>query len=222
MAVYILTRSPTKALTGKTLFETWYGHLPNLSHLRRFGCDAYIHVPNAQRTKLKPKARLCMFLGYVPNTTKQWQLWDGCHQRIVIGTNVRFDENGFGNQRYEDPKMFEEILEDQTDRLSPPAPPRNRITVEKPPGDTALFPQMPAVVAPDAGDHSQPAVEALESESPLTSLSPLPPPSPPTQYLDPITPASPRSYAGVTGAFRLDGLTCTRPCKVFQAKVFKE
>ena len=78
-AVYILNRSPTKALTGKTPFEAWSGRRPNLSHLRRFGCDAYLHVPDAQRTKLKPKARLWMFLGYVPNTTKQWRLWDGRH-----------------------------------------------------------------------------------------------------------------------------------------------
>ena len=73
-AVYILNRSPTKALTRKTAFEAWFGHRPNLAHLRRFGCNAYLHVPDAQRTKLKPKARLCTFLGYVPNTTKQWRL----------------------------------------------------------------------------------------------------------------------------------------------------
>ena len=70
-AVYILNRIPTKALTGKTPFEAWLGRRPNLSHLRRFGCDANLHVPDAQRTKLKPKTRLCMFLGYVSNTTKQ-------------------------------------------------------------------------------------------------------------------------------------------------------
>ena len=78
-AVYILHWSATKALTGQTAFEAWFGRRPNLSHLRRFGCDAYLHVPDAQRTKLNPKARLCMFLGYVPNPTKQWRLWDGRH-----------------------------------------------------------------------------------------------------------------------------------------------
>ena len=46
-AVYILNRSPTKGLTGKTPFEAWFGRRPNLSHLRRFGCDAYLHVPDA-------------------------------------------------------------------------------------------------------------------------------------------------------------------------------
>ena len=195
-AVYILNRSPMKALMGKTPFEAWFGRRPNLSHLGHFGCDAYLHVPDAQRTKLKSKARLCMFLEYVPNTTKQGRLWDGHHQRIVIGLNVKFDENGFGNRQYEDPKMLEEISVDHTDRLRPPAPLTNRTTVETPPGDTATSPQMPAANTPVAGNHSQPGEEAPESESPLTSLSPSPPPTPPLQYLDPITPASPWSEAG--------------------------
>ena len=195
-AFYILDWSPTKALTGKTPFEALFGRRPNLSHLRHFGCNAYLHVPDAQRTKLKPKARLCMFLGYVPNTTKPWRLWDRCHQRIVIGSNTKFDENGFGNRQYEDPKMLEEISEDQTDQLSPPAPLRNRITVKTPPGDAATSPQRPAAYVPDARYHSQPAEEAPESESPLTSLSLSPPPSPPPQYLDLIMPTSPWSEAG--------------------------
>ena len=97
--VYILNSSPTKALTGKTPFEPWFGHQPNLAHLRHFGCDAYLHIPDAQRTKLKPKAGLCTCLGYMPNTTKQWRLWDGTQQKIVLGSYVRFNENGFGNRR---------------------------------------------------------------------------------------------------------------------------
>ena len=47
MAVYILNRRPTKALTGKTPFEAWFGRRPNLAHLRRFGCDAYLQIGRA-------------------------------------------------------------------------------------------------------------------------------------------------------------------------------
>ena len=191
-AVYILNRSPTKALTGKTPFEAWFGRRPNLAHLRRFGCDAYLHVPDAQRTKLKPKAHLCTFLGYVPNTTKQWQQWDGCQQKIVIGSNVRFNENGFGNRRPQDPKMFEEISEDQTDQLSPPETPRARRVVKTLSRGAAAPLPMPATSPPASGQDSQHSEEAPESvaNSPLMSLSPSP------QYLDPMTPASPRSDAG--------------------------
>ena len=185
------------------MFEAWFGCRPNLSLLRRFGCDAYLHLPDAQRTKLKPKARLRMFLGYVRKTTNRWRLWDGRHQRIVISSNNKFDESGFGNRQYEDPNILDEISEDHTDQLSLPASLTNRTTVEIPPGDSATSPQMPAANTLDDGNHSQPAEEAPESESPLTSLFPSPHPSPPVQYLDPITPASPRSEAGYVDTIKL-------------------
>ena len=35
-AVFILNRAPTKALTGKTPFEAWYGRKPSVSFLRTF------------------------------------------------------------------------------------------------------------------------------------------------------------------------------------------
>ena len=104
-----------------------------------------------------PKALLCTFLGYVPNTTKQWRLWDGRHQSILLGSNVRFDEDSFGNRQHEDPKMLEEIIENHTDQLSPLGTLRNRIAVETPPGDAVTSPQMTAAHIPDAGCHSQQA-----------------------------------------------------------------
>src|SRR5437588_5454093 len=100
-AVYVMNRSLTKAVTGKTLFEAKSGGRPELSHLCRFSCDAYLHVPYTQRTKLRPKAHFCMFLGYLPSTTKQWWLWNGCLRTVLIGANVEFDKNGFGDWQSE-------------------------------------------------------------------------------------------------------------------------
>ena len=40
-AVYILNRSPTKALDGMTSYEAWHGRKPAVSHLRVFGCLAF-------------------------------------------------------------------------------------------------------------------------------------------------------------------------------------
>jgi transposase InsO family protein len=37
-AVYILNRSPTKALNGRTSYKAWHGRKPAVSHLRVFGC----------------------------------------------------------------------------------------------------------------------------------------------------------------------------------------
>ena len=40
-AVYILNRSPTKALDGRTSYEAWHGRKPADSHLWVFGCLAF-------------------------------------------------------------------------------------------------------------------------------------------------------------------------------------
>eukprot|EP00253_Pinus_taeda_P016989 PITA_16989 len=44
-ACYLVNRSPSSTLEDKTPQEVWTGKKPSLSHLRVFGCDAYVHVP---------------------------------------------------------------------------------------------------------------------------------------------------------------------------------
>ena len=52
-ACYLVNRSPSSVLEDKTPHEVWTGKKPSLSHLRVFGCDAYVHVPKQKRTKLQ-------------------------------------------------------------------------------------------------------------------------------------------------------------------------
>src|SRR5437588_9999570 len=63
-AVYLQNRSPTRSLEGKTPYKAWNGIKPYLSYLRVFGCDAYLHVPDEQRTKLEAKSRTYIHVGY--------------------------------------------------------------------------------------------------------------------------------------------------------------
>src|SRR5205814_7652337 len=91
-AVYLLNRSPTRALEGQTPYEAWYGSRPSLHHLRRFGCNAFVHVPPEKRKKLQAKSRCCVMLGYVHNMTKLWRVWDPIQRSIVNAANVVFDE----------------------------------------------------------------------------------------------------------------------------------
>ena len=97
-AVYLHNRSPTRSLEGKTPYEAWNGTKPDLSNLRVFGCDAYLHVSEEKRTKLESKALKCVHLGYVINTTKMWRLWDTAGRRVIRGSNVRFEENSLGGR----------------------------------------------------------------------------------------------------------------------------
>jgi hypothetical protein len=48
---------------GKTRYEVFYGHPPDLSNFRTFGCKVYARVADTARTKLEPKYQIGMFLG---------------------------------------------------------------------------------------------------------------------------------------------------------------
>ena len=63
-AVYILNRSYTKALKGQTPHEAYSGKKPFVSHFQTFGCECYVHVPDAYKNKLQPKSNKFIFLGY--------------------------------------------------------------------------------------------------------------------------------------------------------------
>ena len=61
---YLVNISPSSALEDKTPHEVWTGKKPSLSHLRVFGCDAYVYVPKEKRIKLDGKSKRCIFIGY--------------------------------------------------------------------------------------------------------------------------------------------------------------
>jgi len=96
-AVYIINRRPHSALTHRmTPFEAWNSQEPEICHLRTFGCDAYVHLPNQLHRKLQPRGRRVTFIGY-PSDHKGYQFWDRDEQRIIVTrlTDATFDENSF-------------------------------------------------------------------------------------------------------------------------------
>ena len=60
-ATYLLNRVSTTT-AALTPFEIWYNKKPNLSHLRIFGSDVFVHIPKEERTKLDPKSEKCIFI----------------------------------------------------------------------------------------------------------------------------------------------------------------
>lgn len=63
--MYIVNRTPTAAVHGMSSDEKYIGRKPYISHLKIFGCIAYVHVSDDERrTKLDPKAKKCSFIGY--------------------------------------------------------------------------------------------------------------------------------------------------------------
>jgi hypothetical protein len=47
-----------------TLEEKFTCNKLDVSHLRVFGCIAYVHVLDEKRSKLNPKVEKCIFMGY--------------------------------------------------------------------------------------------------------------------------------------------------------------
>ena len=88
---YLVNRSPSSALEDKTPQEVCIGKKPSLSHLRVFGCDAYVHVPNEKRTKLDSKSKKCIFIGY-KDGLKGYKLLNSVTRKVVYNQDVVFRE----------------------------------------------------------------------------------------------------------------------------------
>jgi hypothetical protein len=88
---YLVNRSPSSALDDKTPHEVWYGKKPSLQHLRVFGCDAYVHVPKENRSKLDKKAEKCIFIGYKYGV-KGYKLWNPETKKTIYSRDVVFRE----------------------------------------------------------------------------------------------------------------------------------
>ena len=54
--VYLLNRSPTQAVKGKTPEEVLSGRKPKINHLKVFGSIAYVWIPAAKRSNLDSKS----------------------------------------------------------------------------------------------------------------------------------------------------------------------
>ena len=92
-AVYVRNRCSTAALDGKTPFEALTGSVPDMSHLRIFGCEAYALIPGHRR-KFQPRAHRCVLLGYASDA-KCYRLWNLETNKIILRRDVRFNETCF-------------------------------------------------------------------------------------------------------------------------------
>ncbi|GJY88405.1 gag-pol polyprotein [Tanacetum coccineum] len=76
----------------KTPMEMWIGKPVNYSNLHIFGSPMYVLYNSQETTKLDPKSRKCLFLGYADGV-KGCRLWDPTAQKIVVNRYVVFMED---------------------------------------------------------------------------------------------------------------------------------
>ena len=90
-AVYLQNRVLCSAMEGMTPYHGWHGRKSNLSHLRAFGCVAYMHIPKTDSSKLDSKSLKCKLVGY-SDTQKAFRLLDPVSKKVKISRDVIFDE----------------------------------------------------------------------------------------------------------------------------------
>lgn len=88
-ANYLRVRAPTAAATC-TPFELFYKRKPNISHLRVFGCRAFVQIPKCKRDKLDSVSQRATFIGYQPGSKAYRFL--AKDSKIFVSRDASFDE----------------------------------------------------------------------------------------------------------------------------------
>jgi hypothetical protein len=177
-ATHCYNRTPINHLNWQTPFALLNNEIPDISHLRVFGCSAYIHIPEScRKNKLSPKSELMIYLGRqagmkadvfmrTPNTLfySDKALFDEllfpkcsteCSQGKVRGT-TQLDGPPSIQPRHD---LFDDPTPGDLDNIPP----------EQPKGRSAPSPTMDDEAAPDA---------PLEQQAPPPDPDPVPKPKP--------------------------------------------
>lgn len=90
-AVYILNRAPTQSVSEATPYQAWFGKIPNIHHLRVFGCVAHVKDVTPNLTKLANRSNQAIMIGYEIGS-KAYRLFDPIRNKIIVSRDVAFEE----------------------------------------------------------------------------------------------------------------------------------
>ncbi|KAL9226203.1 hypothetical protein vseg_002041 [Gypsophila vaccaria] len=93
-AGYLINRTPSVLLQGKTPYEVLFAKRPSYANLRTFGCLCYVKHPRKDGDKFASRSRRCIFVGY-PFGKKGWEVYDLETKEYFISRDVVFDEFNF-------------------------------------------------------------------------------------------------------------------------------
>lgn len=108
-AGYLINRTPTAVLNGKTPFEILYDRPPPLQHLRIFGCLCYVHNQKHGGDKFASRSNRCIFLGY-PFGKKGWWVYNLETGHVSISRDVIFCESEFPYEANDDQTLTQPDL----------------------------------------------------------------------------------------------------------------
>lgn len=90
-AAYVLNLTGKSSEEGVSPYELWYGKVPSIKHLRRFGSTSYVHLPRNRRKKFDSKSIKGILVGYV--NYDGYRVFIPSKMEVVLSTNVLFNEN---------------------------------------------------------------------------------------------------------------------------------
>ena len=90
-AIYVMNRTPTTGIHDMTPKERYTCVKSDVSHLKVFGCIAYVHIPDELRKKLDPKVEKCIFIGYSLEQ-KGYRCYNHVTRQIRVSKDVVFDD----------------------------------------------------------------------------------------------------------------------------------
>ncbi|KAJ9566231.1 hypothetical protein OSB04_002197 [Centaurea solstitialis] len=96
--VYTINRHPTRTLQNKSPYEALYGITRAYELLKVWGCACFVQLQPHEHTKLQPRSRLCLFLGYGIEH-KGYRCWDPISKRLRISRHVTFWEHLYSESR---------------------------------------------------------------------------------------------------------------------------
>ena len=83
----LINFSPSVPLNDDVPEKFWTVKEVSYDHLRVFSCRAFVHIPKDERSKLDPKAKECIFLGY-GHEEFGYKLYDPVDKKVVRSRDV--------------------------------------------------------------------------------------------------------------------------------------
>ena len=163
-AVYLINRMPSSTLQNKSSSEVLFHSIPEIHHLRVFGCSCYPLLRPYTHNKLQPRTTKCIFLGYA-SKYKGYICFEVNTKRVYISRHVLFDETEFPySTLVSKPSSMSTILPTRPTSIPVPLPNLNNVIVHPSFGSVTPFsPSTTPIPIVSSGE--------LDSNAPTTGCS---------------------------------------------------
>ena len=117
-AMHVYNRTPLRHTGWLTPYTNLHGAVPDISHLRVFGCGAYVHIPKETRgNALSPKSELMVYLGHTEGI-KACMFMRLSNNTLYTSTTALFDETLFPKCEKSSPKGTTHLNEPRAQKPS--------------------------------------------------------------------------------------------------------